>query len=162
MLSAFVMYGTSGSELRAVERRCKRIRTDTAGILFSSCGQTSYLSMDVHRAMSATRHQKSVWAITRPDECHVFCVAEGANWLGTDGNCWAISPDGEVSFGTRGERMAFFWSPANATDPWHGFPVGGRRGMRFKKSPPDELVEQWHKEGLISYTTFSRIVTRRV
>ena len=48
-----------------MDRRCRSIRTDTAGILFSWCGQTSYLSMDVHRATRAPRYQKSPWSITR-------------------------------------------------------------------------------------------------
>jgi hypothetical protein len=54
-------------------------------------------------------------AITRLDECHIFCVAEGANWLGADGKYWAISPDGEVSFNSRGERMVQGWMRGAST-----------------------------------------------
>jgi hypothetical protein len=57
--------------------------------------------------------------------------------------------------------MAFFSNPVNATDPWHGFPVGRRRGLKFHGSPPDDLVRQWHQEKRITYTTCTRIVTRR-
>ncbi len=31
----------------------------------------------------------------RPDECHVFCTAECANWVEADGNYWTVCPDGE-------------------------------------------------------------------
>jgi hypothetical protein len=60
--------------------------------------------------------------------------------------------DGEMDFGTHGERVAFFWEPKNDRDPWHGFPVAGRRGLAFNRKLPDELIERWHADGLISFT----------
>jgi hypothetical protein len=72
-----------------------------------------------------------------------------------------VAKDGEPAFGTLGERLAFFDAPVNERDPWHGFPVGGKHGMEFRGYPPDDVVEDWHKLALISFTTFTRIVTRR-
>ena len=147
---------------KVVEKRCERIGAHPAGILFSSCAQTSYLSMDVHRGASSTKHPKSVWAIDRPDECHTFCTAEAGGWTDQLGHYWNVAREGESDFGTRGERLAFFSSPSNVNDPWHGFPVGGRRGMKFRSPPPDDLVEKWYKESRITYVTYTRIITRRV
>jgi hypothetical protein len=145
-----------------MDRKCERMRADASGVLFKSCSDTAYLSLDAHRSAGPTKHPKSLWAISRPEECHVFCDAEVRHWLDAGGDYWAVTRDDSLPFGTRGERMAFFSSPTNNSDPWHGFPVGGRRGMKFRSPPPDELVERWHKEGLISYTTYTRILTRRL
>jgi hypothetical protein len=146
-----------------VDRRFKQVGKNPAGVLFASCAETSYLSLDAHRASSSTRHQKSIWSIKRADECHVFCVAESGRWSDPSGHYWSVASDGEPAYGTRGERMAFFSKPVNVADPWHGFPFGMRRGLAFHRSPPSDLVDQWyHKDKRITYTTYMRIVTRRI
>lgn len=59
--------------------------------------------------------------------------------------------------------MAFFDSPVNVIDPWHGFPVGGsRRAMKFRRPPPDHVVEKWYQTGRISFTAYTHILTRRM
>jgi hypothetical protein len=124
------------------------------GVLFESCDNSAYKSLDVHRSESRTRHPKSIWnkKLSRPDECHTFCEAKLREWRDEHGDCWAVAKDGEMDFGTHEERVAFFWEPKNDRDPWHGFPVAGRRGLTFTRKLPDELIEQWFESGLISFS----------
>lgn len=152
---------TQGST-ESLQRKCIQVRVEASGIIYRSCSATSYLSLAEHRGPSDTKHAKSVWKLSRPDECHTFCISELHGWLDKDGHRWAVASDGDGDLGTRGERLAFFWSPANQHDPWHGFPVSaGRRGMTFHRRPPDELIQKWEDDGLISFVTSQRLRTRR-
>lgn len=146
---------TSGS------RTCRRTAVASDGVLFDSCQQTSYKSVNYHRATATTKHPKSQWNVSRDDECHTFCRAEAESWKDAKGNYWAVAEAGDPDLGTRGERVAFFDAPRNPRDPWHGFPVGTKRGALAFTPPPDDLVLKWHTSGFISYTEQQRILTRR-
>jgi hypothetical protein len=145
-----------------VKRRCATTGVDDSGVMFTSCGNSPYLSLNVHQARSGTKHPKSIWNRSRADECHVFCEAENRNW--TDkrtGNRWAINNKGEEPLGTRRERLGFFYKPSYASGPWHGFPVGGMNGLKHYGRPPDEVVKEWLDDGIINYSTYSRITRGR-
>lgn len=144
-----------------MKRRCVKTRVDNDGVLFESCGGSPYHSLNVHQARSATKNPKSIWNRERPDECHVYCVSEANNWIDDAGNRWATSAKDEPPLGTRGERLAFFFQPSFKGGPWHGFPVGGRNGLKFYGRPPDEVVQGWYDKGLITYATYSRITKGR-
>ena len=127
-----------------------------------SCDESQYLSLHVHRSASGTRHPKSIWLLLPADECHTFCEARLQEWNDKNGDYWAVAKEGGGDFGTRGERAAFFDAPQNDTDPWHGYPVGGQRGLPIKRTPPDGLLQRWHDTGRISYTTFRRLLDGRL
>jgi hypothetical protein len=133
------------------------------GVLFEACDYSPYKSLDTHRSTSGTKHPKSIWnpEVSRAEECHTFCGAKLQEWHDKNGDCWAIARDGQVDFGTHEERVAFFWAPKNTTDPWHGFPVGGRRGLSFKRKPPDELVQRWYDTGVISFEKYIKLLKDR-
>jgi hypothetical protein len=136
-------------------RRCRQLGPPSdGGILFESCDDSPYKSLDYHRSQSGTKDPKSVWSkeISRADECHTFCGAKLNGWRDENGNCWAVAKDEEIGFGTHEERVAFFWEPRNDGDPWHGFPVAGRKGLAFKQKLPDALIEEWYRSGLISFS----------
>ena len=143
-------------------RTCHQIAADSDGIRFTSCKESLYISLNYHRSSSGTVHAKSIWALSRADECHCFCEAEIREWYDEKGDCWSISKDAKVEFGTRGEVVAFFDSPTNKTDPWHGYPIGGRRGLPVHRRPPDKLIEEWHRSGWISYVVYSRLIGGRL
>ncbi len=144
-------------------RSCRQVEVNGDGIAFISCDDSKYMSLNVHRSKTATKHEKSIWdeSLSRGDECHTFCEASLRKWHDTDGNCWSVVKEGETAFGTRGERVAFFWLPQNDGDPWHGFPVTRTGKMPFRKEPPDDLVERWHKVDRISFTMYLRLLKGR-
>ena len=145
-----------------MERRCARVSADDSGIMFSSCGGSPYISLNTHRTKGGTKHPKSLWNRTRPDECHVYCTAENRDWTDkSTGNRWATATRSEESMGTRGERLAFFYKPSFEHGPWHGFPVGGPNGLKQYGRPPDYIVQSWYDEGLITYATYARITKGR-
>jgi hypothetical protein len=146
------------------ERVCRQIEANKDGILFRSCNASTYISLNVHRSASGTRHAKSLWTISRDDECHMFCEAEWSNWSDGKGNYWAISKDGQVVIGKQGERVAFFDGPGNVLDPWHGYPVGppSKTGVPTTRRPPKELIDRWMDSGWIKYVTYARLMSNRI
>jgi hypothetical protein len=144
------------------ERTCRQVKVTPDGIDFMSCKDTPYTSLNCHRAESGTQHPKSIWAIAVQEECHRFCEAEIFDWSDSDGNYWSISKDGEIELGTRGERLAYFNAPQNERDPWHGYPVGGRRGLPTVRRPPKAIIERWWQTGWIKYVTYSRLMGGRL
>lgn len=145
-----------------VSRVCRQTRVTADGIEFVSCNDSLYISLNYHRSVTSTTHRKSIWILSRPDECHTFCEAELRSWQDAKGDYWAISEDGKIEFGTLSERVAFFDSPQNVTDPWHGYPVSGRKGMPSRRRPPDIIIELWHSTGWISYVTYARLIGGRL
>ena len=143
-------------------RSCRKIAVTGDGIEFISCAKSLYLSRHDHRSVTGTKNPKSIWQLSRANECHTFCGAQLQQWSDKDGDYWAVARDGQEDFGTRGERVAFFDAPVNNTDPWHGYPVGGKRGLPIQRTPPDELIERWYNNGWISYVTFSRLMGGRL
>lgn len=143
-------------------RNCRQIKVTRDGIEFLSCEESSYLSRYDHRSATGTKNPKSIWCLSPADECHTFCEAEIQQWSDKNQDYWAVARDGENNFGTRGERVAFFDSPVNKTDTWHGYPVGGKRGLPIRRKPPDEILKQWYDTGWISYVTFSRLMGGRL
>jgi hypothetical protein len=143
-------------------RVCTQESVSSSGITFRSCNGTEYISLNYHRSPSGTTYKKSIWDIPRPDECHFFCIGSILLWKDDGGNCWAIGKDAEVVMGTLGERLAFFPRPTNQTDPWHGFPVGGRRALPVHRRPPDGLLRQWLESKWITKTTYDRLLGGRL
>lgn len=143
-------------------RSCRQVAVRSDGVDFLSCKDSPYISLNYHRSKGRTKHAKSLWRISRPEECHTFCEAELGNWVDSVGNYWSISRDAMIELGKLGERVAFFDSPQNNGDPWHGYPVGGRRGVPVHRRPPDSLLEVWLHTGWISYVTYSRLMGGRL
>ncbi len=110
-----------------------------------------YLSTHHHRG---TRPQKSIWsnAITRSMECCIFYDADKHNWRCSNGHYWGVHHGGETILGQDGERLCKFPCPSNESDAWHGYPV-------FSKddAPPDDFVEWWINQGVISRTKGKKI-----
>jgi hypothetical protein len=147
---------TASDGSASAPRACRRVKANKHGVEYVTCDD--YQSMNYHHSPSGTRHPKSIWLLSRADECHTFCKARLGDWADERGNYWAVAKDGEEQdYGTRRERMAFFPVPSNAADPWHGFPVGGKDGLPFDHEPPDLLVQRWEDEKRIKYTTAARI-----
>lgn len=48
------------------------------------------------------------------------------------------------------ERLAFFPTPMNDIDPWHGYPLDG-------SEVGDDLIEYWYKNNIISESTYLRL-----
>jgi hypothetical protein len=132
------------------------------GIEFSSCAESPYLSRNDHRSATGTKNPKSIWQLDRQSECHTFCEAELRQWSDKAGDYWAVAGEGQENFGTRGERVAFFDAPVNSGDPWHGYPVGGKRGLPIQRRPPDDIIERWYNAKRISYVTFSKLMGGRL
>lgn len=147
----------------SVLRNCRQIGVGQTGVEFVACDESKYMSLHVHRSKTGTRHKKSIWneGLSRGDECHTFCEAHIQKWHDKEGDCWSVADEGAIPFGTRDERIAFFWAPRNDADPWHGFPVRHGGELPFRRKPPDELIEQWHKSGRINYTRYSQLLQGR-
>jgi hypothetical protein len=148
---------TVADDPESAPRRCRQGNRNKDGLEFTACEGTPYLSLDAHQSFSGTKHPKSIWNLTRPDECHTFCQARLQGWKDARGNYWAVARDEDKDFGYRSERMAYFPVPANETDTWHGFPVGRKNGLQFRRQPPPDLVQRWRDEGRISRVTRARI-----
>jgi len=143
-------------------RACRRVAAHDTDVEFESCLSTTYMSLGYHRSKATTKHVKAIWAIQRADECHTFCTSERSGWSDADGNRWAVSKDAARKLGVAGERLAFFPKRSNAHDPWHGYPVSGRKRAPQRRRPPDEIVHRWLQEGWISFTTHERLIGGRL
>lgn len=130
-----------------------------AGLTFGPNGTgKTYLSRKDHWYTSSDR-RRNKWAKScqPPDEYSLFCDADTHSWYGTGVHLWGLRK-GLLKIGTTGERIALFRAPANATDPWHGYPVSARDPQRELEHRPDpELVQRWLEEYYIDSVDAARI-----
>jgi len=137
---------SSGGGIR-VARTCQQDQVHGAEHYYLSCAGTEYLCHPHHRGKGYPK--KSKWAVSRPEECHVFCQVEGNSRLDPDSSgVWYVSRNAKLKLGTRNERLAYFEEP-RGHHAWHGYPVGsGRKGTSAKRPEP-EVVAAWVEAGRI-------------
>lgn len=143
------------------KRSCEQDKVEPDGILFITCSDGSYKSLNYHRSASGTKKRKACWVVSVRDECHCFCESEISSWIDASGNHWFISKDALKVLGDCQERVAFFPVARNGSDPRHGYPVTGRGGAR-KYRPPKAILDLWLKSGRINNVTYERLMTGRI
>jgi len=109
---------------------------------FLACdGSTSYLCHPKHRDGS----RNSQWNVSMPDECHIFCQSQTLNSFDNQRpGYWYVSVGARDVIGTKKQRLAFFEQPVNATDAWHGYPVGGTHNSGDPHYPPTDIINDWY------------------
>lgn len=140
---------------------CAKVGADNASVTFSTCLGSRYTSINYHRNHSG-QGRKSAWSVSREYECETFCVAELGTWTDSSGNYWSLREDCQVVLGTQNQRVAFFGNRSNDADPWHGYPVSGRASVLEPRRVPDEVIERWFSEKVISRATRKRLLTGRL
>jgi hypothetical protein len=123
-------------------------------------GGKSYISLYVHRAERPHKHR---WAdeITPETEFAIFCMADAQDWKDDAGHYWAVLEAGRTVLGYRGEILSKFPRNSNNRDPWHGYPASPRE-EGDKDAPPDEFIEIWISNGVISRVIGRRIQRRKI
>lgn len=112
------------------------------------------MALHYHRTNAAPSPHKSRWSLSAADECHTFCEAFENGWLDSRGVVWYITANATLPIGVDAEKIAKFPQPANASDPWHGFPVGSGTGDR----PSAEIINTWRTARRIDKVRQRRIL----
>lgn len=138
--------------------------TSSAGArdpLYETCVPPDrYQSLHYHRTR-ASRQDKSHWNLSAGDECHSFCESTDHGWTDSTGSRWYVDANGK-EIGTSHERVATFPAPSNTTDPWHGYPVSGRRGADMSRPVPAEILEIWSTQGTVKRELLAKLWKRTV
>lgn len=127
---------------------CRFVEVKNVEHHYKSCQDIRYLCHPHHRSPSF-QGKKSQWKLVRSDECHTFCKAVTLGTSEPSGGLWYISGGGKDILGEAQERMAYFESPPNNQEPWHGYPVGGTRKRAAAHRPPSEVVKRWQESARI-------------
>lgn len=134
----------------------------SSGIMFGPTQKGKwYISVYKHRGSGSPIH-KSCWlhSVAPQVEFTIFVWSDDGDWRCSGGHYWGLrTQDGsEIEpLGNKGERLCKFPRTANSTDPWHGYPV-----LTSEDAPPDEFVEQWLHNRVITRTVARRIQKGRL
>lgn len=112
---------------------------------------------------------KTTWVIHLWEQYNVFCIADENEWYAEknkvntessnnnidentkeDGLC-SILEGGKTMLGENGEMLAFFPTPQNENDAWHGYPV-------FSKYISDSIFNIWFKNKVIDMIMWKRLL----
>jgi len=124
----------------------------------------TYRPAEYHSIKAKKRKGKTRWAHPATAEYHVFNLADehdgqptedetiDIRWVNDDGaGLYSLVDDCRVVLGKDNEeRFAFFPTPMNDNDPWHGYPLDG-------SNIGEKLIEYWHKKKVISDSTYLRL-----
>lgn len=105
-----------------------------------------------HNRSSSKNEHKSKWKLKESEQYEVFRVADEGRWIDSvNDGLYSILDDGKEVFGDNGERLAFFPTPPNANDTWHGYPKDDKGISR-------DLVNAWKNTDVISKITQVRLL----
>lgn len=127
-----------------------------------------YHPMPYHGCNARPKKGKTRWDHPAAAEYHVFNLADehsdkkedngdvDKRWMNDDGSGLYSMVNGcSEPLGKDEERLAFFPTPQNENDPWHGYPIGC-------DDIGDNLIEHWHDAKLIDDTAYSRLLRRKL
>ena len=128
----------------------------------------TYKPAPYHGVAAKRKKQKARWAYTSSCEYYVFNLADehdnsidengiqDKKWMNDDGRgLYSLVDDCKERLGQEGERLAFFPTPVNANDPWHGYPIDST-------NVGDNLILHWYRKKVISETTYLRLMRHRL
>ena len=117
-----------------------------------------YMPMAYHNPTALKRNDKTRWTLTQDQQYEVFEIADTPIddvpcWMNDDQSGLYGMLDGceKVLGKDNEERLAFFPKPANAIDPWHGYPTDS---MKLG----DDLIRFWLDKNLISKIIYGRLM----
>lgn len=124
----------------------------------------TYRPAEYHGVKARKKKGKTRWAHPAPAEYHVFNLADehkdepqedgliDRRWVNDDGDgLYSLVDDCRVILGKDNEeRFAFFPTPMNDNDSWHGYPLDG-------SCIGEKLIEYWHDRKIISDSTYLRL-----
>ena len=117
-----------------------------------------YMPMSYHNPTAGRRKNKSRWILDPGQQYNVFELADTplgdkANWMNDDDSgLYAMIDSCQTILGKNNEeRLAFFPTPRNAADPWHGYPTDS-------SNLGDELIDFWFQHQLIDPITYTRLM----
>ena len=117
-----------------------------------------YLPMAYHNPTALKRSDKTRWALPQDQQYEVFEIADTPIedvpcWMNDDQSGLYGMIDGceKVLGKDNEEHLAFFPKPANAIDPWHGYPTDSM-------DLGDDLIKFWLEKKLISKIIYGRLM----
>lgn len=127
-----------------------------------------YKPAPYHGVKAKCRSGKTRWAHPASAEYHVFNLADehfdsmmktgvvDKRWLNDDkSGLYSMVDDCKEPLGMDEERLAFFPTPMNDNDSWHGYPIDSA-------DLGDNLIEHWHQMGIITNTTYIRLMKHKI
>jgi len=104
-----------------------------------------YEPVAYHNKTAAANKHKTTWKLKQNEQFEVFRVSDESKWFCNERKgLFSILDNGDVVMGSNEERLSFFPSPVNTTDPYHGYPVDSGE---YEIST--DLVDKWLEDKII-------------
>lgn len=115
-----------------------------------------YKPAPYHNKTASRKDEKTTWLLKQGEQFEVFRLADEGHWYAKKpSGLFSILENGKEVFGVNGERIAFFPSPRNSNDPWHGYPVG-------PGYTPDDIADKWFRNNVIDRIQHNRLIGGRL
>lgn len=124
-----------------------------------------YQPVSYHNPTAKKREDKNRWILAQSEQYEVFEVADTPDGVAGGRCCW-MNDDGKGLYSMldgcdyvlgkdNDERLAYFPTPPNEQDAWHGYPTDSEK-------IGDDLVEYWRQRQLISEITYKRLLAHEL
>lgn len=122
-----------------------KVKLNKDGLFGPTTMSHFYKPIHYHNKAALANSNKTKWVLKQDEQFEVFKISDEAEWLcPTNRGLFSILTNGEVVLGSNEERLSFFPTPSNQSDPWHGYPVESG-----EYEPCSELIEKWLKNSVI-------------
>lgn len=135
-----------------------KIKLNEDGLFGPTKEKHFYKPVTYHNKTAAANKHKTTWILKQNEQFEVFRVSDERKWFCKDRNgLFSILDNGDVVMGSNEERLSFFPSPVNTTDPYHGYPVDSGE---YEVST--ELVDKWLEDEIIDNRLHIKILKGQI
>lgn len=133
------------NDTQTMKYKFPKIKLNPDGNFGPTTERHFYKPVSYHNKSAARNKHKTTWILKQNEQYEVFRISDEKKWLCDErGGLFSILQNGEVIMGSNEERLSFFPNPANANDPFHGFPVDSG-----EYEPSTKLVDKWLEDKII-------------
>jgi len=114
--------------------------------LFGPTSENNYYKpIYYHNKNAVNNSNKSKWILKDGEQYEVFRLSDEGKWKCDENDgLFSILMNGNEILGQNEERIAFFRTPQNISDPWHGFPI-----YSSDFEPSAKLIDKWFDDKII-------------
>lgn len=117
-----------------------------------------YFPVPYHNSTAARRGEKTTWVLKKNQQYEVFRVSDEGDWICNKcKGLFSILDNASIVLGINEERISFFPTPQNVSDPWHGYPV-----TSYEYDISDELIDKWLENEIIDNRIYLKLLRRQI
>nr|WP_288210439.1 hypothetical protein [uncultured Dysgonomonas sp.] len=135
-----------------------KIKLDENGLFGPTSKNHFYYPVAYHNSIAKKKQEKTIWILKKNEQYEAFRVSDEGEWVcNKSEGLFSVLDNTNVILDVNEERISFFPTPKNVSDPWHGYPV-----TSYEYDISDELIDKWLEDKIIDERIHLKLLRRQI